>query len=280
MSTDINTINNSETPNYSEANPVASPCNPDLHKGTFRSKFNWCIFIFWLLFMIFLIPFIVILVNPFRIIPLIAVMIAMIGSSLVLGCMSLQIVITVDPQAGKLTIKEYSTCIFFWKRFKCDLKDIQKIYSIQNKNMKYEINDRDYPSFDIIIELSNGEKKKAVSGEIDIGDNKKKILEFFYKFLPTVVDINCEERRVNNSSEVLVQYTNNNTFKIGYQNPQIPTSKPIQYPDQQTVEQSNYSTPQNILINKNVENMDHNQNELNKQLIDKPGDGEAPPTTM
>lgn len=279
MSADINTNNNSETPYYSESTPIDSPCNPDLHKETFRTNFNWLIFIIWLIFTAFVLSFIVLLIKDFHIIFLITMIIMILLISLTLGCVNLQIVITVDPPAGILTVKKYSTCIFFWKKFKCDLKDIRKIYSTENDNVHRQHNEREYPD-DIIIELTNGEKITLLSGSKETDNkNKKKILEFLYKFLPTVVVINSE-KRVYSPGESFKLNISDYIVNTGSRNLHITTPQPNQYPEQQALQQTNYSTPQNNLTTQNVENMYPSQNELDKQFIDKQGNSEASPTSM
>ena len=295
MSEAINTTSNPETPLNPEANPA---CAPDMQKGTFRTSFGCLPFFVWLVF-VAAGGFVSVLgIIQLQIIMIIFGVVFASFASIITGCFPLLTTVTVDPSEGILKVRKYSTLICFWKKVQFNLRDIQKIYAQINTNIQYSENGVPFSAFDLIVELTNGEKKTALSGEIDKNHNKRKILEFLQKFLPSVVDIDYGQPIMYPGGYmpqniVYMQYPNPQIPPPGQPMPYYPGQQPIPYPGQQPMPYPGqqpvpypgqqpvpYPGQQNNATASNGDNSYPTQNDINNQLIDKPKDDDAPPTNL
>ena len=216
MNETINTTNNPENRINNEA---LSPCDQDIKKETFRTNFEYSIFFTWLFFVLATGYYVVICIFLSKIFVIIIDIICVLFVSFLYGSSPFLATVTIDPSAGILKIREYSTLICFGKQVQFNLRDIRKIYIDYNEKVHTE-NYVTYSTFDLIVKLKYGEKKIAISGQIDKNDIKRKLLDFLYKFLPSIVDINSDQ--------------NSQILRLGQPMPYNPVQQ-IPFPGQQPI---------------------------------------------
>ena len=297
MSEAIITNNTPETSFHSEATPALNPCVPGMRKGTYYTNINFIIIIIWLFFILGGIIMAVVGITESQIVLIIFGAVFDLLVSIFMGCFPLLTSVVVDPLDGTLQVRKYSLLICCWKKSEINLKEIRKIYSIDNKKVKYEENGVRYKAFDLIVEFINGEKKTVLSGEIDKDYNRKNMLQFLYKYFPQIVGVGSIELPMYPGA-----YIPQNNVYMGQQTPQIPPpgqpmpyppQQPMVYPVQQPIVQPGpvqppmvYQGQQPIVQPYPVQppmgypgqqNIVLTQSDLNNQLIDKPKDNEAPP---
>ena len=296
MSEAIIPNNTPETSFNSEATPALNPC-AGMRKETYQIDSNFFLIIFWLVFLAVGIFIIVMAIKESLYPMILGGCIFALFPTLVIGCLPLSTSIIVDPLDGTLQVRKYKILICCWKKSEINLKEIRKIYTIDHKRVRR--NKRrtiHYKTFDLIFELTNGEKKTVLSEERDRNSKKKDLLEFLYKFFPQIVGINSIELPTYPGA-----YMPQNNVYMDPQTPQIlppgqpmlyppqqpmpypvqqpmpypvqqpmpyPVQQPMPYPVQQPM-QPVYPGPQINVVT---------QNDLNNQLIDKPKDIDASQT--
>ena len=164
----IDTNNIPEIPLKTEA--IQDPIIPDMQKGTFHTEFGCFMFCAGLSFLVggcsILVIGIILLETPMLFSEISVVMIIcgilFVICSIILGSLNILNTIIVDPSAGILKIKKYSLLICCWRTFQFNLKDIKKIYTVYNKDINYIVNNVSIPVFDLLVELTNGERKTVL----------------------------------------------------------------------------------------------------------------------
>ena len=188
---------------------------------------------------------------------------AIVFFSLITGCFLLYHTITIDKEKGIITFKKFNTCICCQKKKICTIKDIKGIYSEMGTS-SYKVNNVNYNSYNIVVELANGNKIRVIEEEMDYGYRKEGVLNFLSKSFPTLVRVNDFPVNATNTGN-MEQPQNYQGQQPNYLQPQIQN-------------QPQYPVSQNIMIN-NAEPVQQyaNPNELNNQMVINPEENNGAP---